>query len=562
MVNWLIYQKGVGRGGVPGQNRPGLWAKDVAAKSRKRAVGRASWPSEFTIRLIGVKSMLETLGEVLPVAAKRYGDKTALIIGDQEFSFNELDEKSNRLANGLSGIGVESGDRVTIYSQNCWEWIVSYYAIHKLGAVANPINVMLTPEEVAFVVEDCGAKALLATRDKGEPLLDLTGKGSLQEIIIYDDDVPAGARPFAQMLEENSPNLEIREVSADSLSTICYTSGTTGHPKGAMHSHTNVIMNAAMTATMTVRTHHDTVVTALPCPHVYGNVVMNSAFLYGMTLVLLPLFDEVKVLRAIQENKATMFEGVPTMYMYLLAHPDFDKYDLSSLTKCTVGGQTMPAVKAKEFEERVGCPLLEVWGMTEVAGVGTLNPLYGDNRHGSIGIALPYSECRIADVEDASRTLEPGEVGELMIRGPLTMQGYYGNEQGTKETIEPDGWLHSGDLAKMDKEGYVWIVDRKKDLILTAGYNVYPAELERVIVMHPSVALVAVGPQPDETKGEIAKAYIVLKPGAEPDPDSIVSLCREHLAAYKVPRQIQFVDDLPKTSTGKVMRRELHNLDA
>ncbi len=509
-----------------------------------------------------VKSMLKTLGELLPMAAKRYGEKTALVVDDRTFSFDELDKLSNRLANGLSGIGVESSDRVTIYSQNCWQWIVSYFAIHKLGAVANPINVMLTPEEVGFVVEDCGAKVILATRDKGEPLLGLKGGRSLEEVIIFDDEVPDGARSFAQMLEESSPNLEIKEVSEDSLSTICYTSGTTGHPKGAMHSHTNVIMNAAMTATMTVRTHHDTVVTALPCPHVYGNVVMNSTFLCGMTLVLLPLFDEVKVLQAIQEHKATMLEGVPTMYMYLLAHPDFDKYDLSSLTKCTVGGQTMPAVKAEEFEERVGCPLLEVWGMTEVAGVGTANPLYGENRHGSIGIALPYSECRIVDVDDASKPLEPGEVGELMIRGPLTMLGYYGNEQGTKETIEPDGWLHSGDLAKMDTEGYVWIVDRKKDMILTAGYNVYPAELERVIVMHPSVALVAVGSQPDDTKGEVAKAYVVLKPDAEPDPDSIVSLCREHLAAYKVPRLIQFVDDLPKTSTGKVMRRELHTLDA
>jgi long-chain acyl-CoA synthetase len=222
----------------------------------------------------------------------------------------------------------------------------------------------------------------------------------------------------------------------------------------------------------------------------------------------------------------------------------------------------MPAAKSEEFERRVGCPLLELWGMTEIAGLGTINPQYGENRHGSIGVALPYTQCRIAHVEDASNTLAPGEVGELMVRGPIVMQGYYGNEAGTKETIEADGWLHSGDLAKMDEDGYVWIVDRKKDMILTAGYNVYPAEVERVISMHASVALVAVGSQPDDVKGEIAKAYVVLKPGAEPDPDAIRSLCREHLAAYKVPRAIQFVDDVPKTSTGKVMRRELRTLDA
>ena len=505
--------------------------------------------------------MLQTLGEVLPRSASKYGDKTALVIGGLTFSFRQLDEMSNRLANGLSAVGVEIGDRVTIYSLNCWQWLVSYFAVHKLGAVANPINVMLTPEEVAFVVEDCGAKVILATRDKGEPLLGMRGKGTLREIVIFDEEVPVDAISFGRLLEESSPTFTIRDVPTDALSTICYTSGTTGHPKGAKHSHRNVLMNASMIATMTVRTQHDTVVSALPCPHVYGNLVFMSAFLYGMTLVLLPGFDEEQVLRAIQDNKATLFEGVPTMFMYLLAHPEFGSYDLSSLTRCTVGGQTMPAAKAVEFEERVGVPLLELWGMTEVAGAGTANPWYGENRHGSIGIALPYNECRIADVEDAAKTLPLNEVGELMYRGPLVMQGYYGNEKGTKETIEPDGWLHTGDLAKMDAEGYVWIVDRKKDMILTAGFNVYPAELERVISMHPSVAMVAVGGLPDETKGEIAKAYVVLKPGAEADPDSILSICREHLAAYKVPRKIQFVDDLPQTSTGKVMRRQLRTLE-
>ena len=505
--------------------------------------------------------MLETLGEVLPAAARRFGDKTALVIDGRTMSFNQLDQVSNRLANGLHGIGVGTGDRVTLYAQNCWEWVVSYYAIHKLGAVANPINVMLTPEEVGYVVGDCGAVALLASRDKGAPLLDLIAGGSLKEIVIFGDDVPAGARGFDDLVAEGAPDLQVAKRAADAQSTICYTSGTTGHPKGAIHSHRNVLANAAMTATMTIRTAQDTVVTALPCPHVYGNVVMNAAMMYGMTLVLLPLFEPAAVLAAIQDHKATLFEGVPTMFMYLLAEPDFDSYDLSSLTRCTVGGQTMPAAKSEEFEARVGCPLLELWGMTEIAGVGTINPWYGMNRHGSIGIPLPTVECRIAHVTDATRTLPAGEVGELMVRGPIVMQAYWGNEQGTAETIEPDGWLHSGDLAKIDEAGYVWIVDRKKDMILTAGYNIYPAELERVIAMHAAVALVAVGSQPDATKGEIAKAYIVLKPGAEADADGILALCREHLAAYKVPRQVQFVADVPKTSTGKIMRRELHTLD-
>jgi long-chain acyl-CoA synthetase len=257
-----------------------------------------------------------------------------------------------------------------------------------------------------------------------------------------------------------------------------------------------------------------------------------------------------------------MFEGVPTAYMMLLAHRDLGKYDLSSLSRCTVGGQTMPVAKGQEVEAKFGCPLLDLWGMTELAGVGTTHAWYAENRLGSIGIALPYVSARIADTEDAKKTLAPGETGELMIKGPIVMQGYFGNEKATKETIEPDGWLHTGDIARMDEQGYVYIVDRKKDMINTAGFKVFPAEIERVLAMHPAVAMSAVGRVADEVKGELAKAYVVLKPGASASEDELMALCRKQLAAYKVPRGIAFVPSLPMTSTGKLMRRELAKLDA
>jgi long-chain acyl-CoA synthetase len=506
--------------------------------------------------------MLNALAEILPAGARRYGSKTALVCGDRSFSFTELCNLSGQMANALRGLGVAAGDRVTLYSQNCWEWIVSYYAISRLGAVINPINVMLTPDEVLFVVKDCGARAILASRDKGEALLDIKGDSPLQQVVLFGENAPRGAHSFTDLLQQSKPECDSVSIAADSLSTIGYTSGTTGHPKGAMLSHRNVVLNSSLTANMHVRTSADTVVTALPCAHVYGNVVMNGAFLYGMTLVLLERFNEADALNAIQRHKATMFEGVPTMYMYLLNCRELGHYDLSSLTRCTVGGQTMPTAKMQEVEARFDCPLLELWGMTEIAGLGTTHPCYGINRHGSIGIALPYVEARIAGVDDVSQTVPPDEVGELMVRGPIVMQGYYGNEKATAETIEADGWLHTGDLARKDTEGYIHIVDRKKDMILTAGYNVYPAELERVIAAHPAVAMVAVGSQADEFKGEIAKAYVVLKTGAKTDEESVLSFCRERLAAYKVPRRVQFVSDLPKTSTGKILRRELKTLDA
>ena len=221
----------------------------------------------------------------------------------------------------------------------------------------------------------------------------------------------------------------------------------------------------------------------------------------------------------------------------------------------------MPIAIMENVEKKFKVPLIELWGMTEIAGLGSTHPLYGKNKHGSIGCALPYCELKIVDVDNVKKNMPIGEVGELMVKGPITMMGYFGDEKRTKETLENDGWLHSGDLAKMDEDGYYYIVDRKKDMILTAGYNVYPAEIERVLAKHPSVSIAAVGKEEDELKGEIAKAYVVLKENFKPSEDELINFCRQQLAAYKCPRKVMFVDDVPKTSSGKIMRRELNKLD-
>ena len=506
--------------------------------------------------------MIPSIGHIPAEAAKQFGDKTALVLPDRSLSFNELDKLSNCFANALMTLGIQPGDRITLYSGNCWEWVVSYYGALKTGAVINPINVMLTPTEVEFVANDCGASIVIASHEKALSLKSVKENSQVRELIAFGDDaLPDGMLSFNELLAGGSDAFQIPEIASDSLSTIGYTSGTTGHPKGACLSHHGIVLNVAMTALMHQRSDRDTVVTALPCPHVYGNVVMSGAIQNGMTLVLHPNFEEQTILSSIQEHKATLFEGVPTMFMFLLNHPEFDHYDLSSLRCCTVGGQTMPKPKMEEVEERFGCPLIELWGMTELGGLGSTFAANGPVKHGSIGVALPYTEARIASTEDVSKTLLAGEVGELMIKGGIVMQGYFGNEQATRDTIEPDGWMHTGDVASIDEDGCIFIVDRKKDMILTAGYNVYPAEIERVVAGHPDVALVAVGSIPDEEKGELAKAYIVPKVGVSPNADSVMTYCREHLAAYKVPRAVQFVDDLPKTSTGKVMRRELKTLD-
>lgn len=503
----------------------------------------------------------KTIGQILPEATAKFGDKTALIFGGRSFSFAEIDTLSNRVANGLTEMGIGPGDRVTLYAQNGWEWVVSYYAIAKTGAVLNPINVMLTPDEVGFVVQDCGAKALFTTADRAAPILKLKGETDLAEIVTFGADSPDGAVAFDDLVENGKDDFTAAAVDAMTLGKICYTSGTTGFPKGAMLSHRNVVLNAAMTAAMNMRVADDVQLTALPCAHVYGAAIMNLCFLFGSTFVLMERFDAGEVMEAVQAHKATIMDGVPTMYFYMLAHPDFDTFDLSSLTRAVVGGQTMPVAKSEEWTSKVGIPMLELWGMTELAGPGIMQHSYGENRLGAAGIEMPYFRAKIVDPEDVSRDLPNGEVGELMVSGSFVMMGYFGNEEATKEAIEPDGWMHSGDLAKMDDDGYIFMVDRKKDMILTAGYNIYPAEIERVIAGHPAVAMVGVGGKADAEKGEIAKAYVVLKPDAQATPDDIRKHCREHLAAYKVPREVQIVADLPTTSTGKILRRELHTLD-
>lgn len=504
--------------------------------------------------------MVTTIGEILPDAARRFGDKVALVVGAESFSFSELELLSNRVANGLVSVGVEPGDRVTLYGPNCWQWLVAYYAIAKTGAVVNPISSMFTVEEVRYAVTDSEARVVVASSDKGIPVLGLVGIAGLVSVVLWGGDAP-GAASFQSWVDEASSDFVPVQRGRGDLAAICYTSGTTGHPKGAMQSHRAVIGAAVGTVVMGARGPEDRVINSLPLAHVYGSCVFNAAMMAGSTLIMVPRFDAKEVMAAIAEHRATLMDGVPTAYYYLLADPEFDDADLSSLTRCWVGGQTLPEAKAREFTQRTGCPIHEVWGMTELAGAASANPVVGPNKPGTIGIAYPGNMMRVVDIDDPSVVLGPGERGELMFRGPLVMDGYFGNDEATQASIEPNGWLHSGDIATMDEDGYFTIVDRKTDMILTAGYNVYPAELERVLCMHPAVSLAAVTGVPDEVKGELAKAYVVVKHNCTVTAEELITHCRQHLAAYKVPRAVQFVDEVPITASGKIMRRLLTNYD-
>lgn len=505
--------------------------------------------------------MQTSIAEWVGQSAKRFGEKTAIVFEERQWSFQDIDTLSSRLAASLESLGVEKGQVVSIYSPNCPEWIISYYAVLKIGAIVNPLNLMLTAKEAAYAVADCEAVAIFSSSDKLLALQEYVGSTTLKSLISFDATTDDRLHNFSTMISDIGQSLEypVPGLKLSDASTICYTSGTTGHPKGAVLSQECILTNVLMTATMHVRTSADVAVSALPLSHVYGNVVMNSAFAVGMTLVLHKAFDAEALLTSIQRYRATLLEGVPTMYMYLLTCPAIGNYDLSTLTRCTVGGQTMPEAAMTNVERVLGCRLIELWGMTELGGLGTTHSLYGQRRLGSIGVALPHVEARLADPSDPNASIPIGSIGELQIRGPIVMKHYLKRPDATDETFTDDGWLKTGDLAKIDSEGFIYIVDRLKDMFITAGFNIYPAELERAIAEHPAVAMVAVGSVRDDVKGELAKAYIVCRPGHEIDFAQIELHCRQRLAAYKVPRLYQVVPDLPKTSSGKVMRRMLHS---
>ena len=506
--------------------------------------------------------MLVTLGEMAGRAAAAFGDRPAVIFEDMSYSFEALDRRAGRFANALVAAGIEPGDRVTLCAPNSFDWMAAYYGAAKAGAVLNPITAMLTAGEIGYIAGNCGAKLLLAGPGKGEALFEALAETAVERIVLAADEAPAGAETFEAFIAGMPEAFELRPRGLDELGAIGYTSGTTGHPKGAMMSNRAIAVGTAGTALMHGRTASDTTVSALPLSHVYGMAVMNCGLLCGATLVLLERFEAEAMLRAVERYRATMLEAVPTGFMYMLADPALDRCDLSSLERLTTGGQTIPPATAAEVEARFGATLMELWGMTELAGPGTTHAWACERRLGSIGVAIPYVEARIGALEDSSQTAPADEPGELLIRGPITPMGYFGNEAATKEAFEADGWFRTGDVATRDADGFLWIVDRRKDMINTAGFNVYPAELERVLAAHPDVSMAAVGGVPDREKGELAKAYIVPRPGAEPTVDSIMAHCRRHLAPYKVPRLIQFVPDLPVNSTGKILRRELHTIDA
>jgi long-chain acyl-CoA synthetase len=482
-------------------------------------------------------------------AKDMYPKRPAVRLDDLVLTYEQLDERSARVTGLLAAHGVEPGDRVGLMLPNVPQFPVLYYGVLRAGAVVVPMNPLLKAREIEYYLGDSGAKLMFAwdgTAAEAAKGAEAAGTGF----------VPVAPAEFDRLLGDQPPVRAVSSRADDDTAVILYTSGTTGRPKGAELTHANLRRNAAVSATTLFRLEPDDVVMGcLPLFHSFGQTCgLNAAVGSGACLTLVPRFDPGKALEVIQRDRVTVFEGVPTMYVALLNHPQRGDHDVSSLRVCVSGGAALPVEVLRGFEDAFGCIILEGYGLSETSPVASFNHPGRPRKPGSIGTPIQDVEMRL--VGPLGEDVPTGEVGEIAIRGHNLMKGYWRREDATREAI-PDGWLRTGDLARQDDDGDYFIVDRKKDLIIRGGYNVYPREVEEVLYEHPAVAEAAVVGIPHPTHGEEVGAAVVLKPGTEATPAELQAFCKERVAAYKYPRHVWLEAALPKTATGKLLRREV-----
>jgi long-chain acyl-CoA synthetase len=510
-----------------------------------------------------------SLYELFSRAVEEHRGKSALSFYDTTFEFGRLQALVEKMAASLAASGVEKGDRVALMLPNCPQYVVSFFATVRLGAIVTQINPMYVEREIGHILNDSRAETIVVYADVYERVKAVLPDTNLKTVVVVDfvgeqEGLNAGHRSFGDFLATDAePAPEVDIDPAEDVAALQYTGGTTGMSKGAMLTHRNLVANVQQTIDVFVRDPAQFTgrkcVGALPFFHIYGlTCVMLFGIRLGIEQVLLPRFEVQEALAVFEKDRPTMFSGVPTMYMALLASgADLRKHHLHDVQIFNSGGSALPVNLKRSFEEQVGKPLFEGYGLSEASPVTHNNPPFlGQGREGSIGIPIPSTEARIVDVETGKTEMPIGESGELIIKGPQVMKGYLNMPQETAET-KRDGWLYTGDVAKMDESGYFYIVDRKKDMIVASGYNVYPREIEEVLFEHPDVAeAVAIGVA-DEYRGESVKAFVVRRSGATTTEEDVLAFCKERLAAYKTPKAVEFREELPKSAVGKLLRRVL-----
>jgi long-chain acyl-CoA synthetase len=502
------------------------------------------------------------LGRMLAQTAARIPDKTLVLFRGQGTTYGEFDRRANQVANALISLGIQPGDRVALFMGNLPLFMEAYYGILKAGASVVPLNVLYKTGEVEYILKDSGAKAILTFSSAATPfekvaLAAASGVPDVRNIVVAAPESIPGTLSWATTIGNAASTAPEVTINPDDVAVICYTSGTTGRPKGAMLTHHNLLSNCEQCMMIpNIATRPDDVVwLALPLFHIYAmNLGMNLTIMNGATIALIERFEPVSSLEAIQKYKCTVLYGAPPMFVVWAQLPNIRDFDLHTLRYVASGAAALPVRVLEAFQAAAGVPISEGYGLSEAAPVVTSNAAAPVVKPGTVGLPIPGVEVRIVD--DAGNELPRGEMGELICRGSNIMAGYWHLPEATTDALR-DGWLHTGDLAVMDTDGYISIVDRKKDMIIVSGYNVYPREVEETLFRHPAVADAAVVQYPDPYQGESVMAFVVRKQDQQVTEQELIDFCRDQIAVFKCPRKIVFRDELPKNNTGKVLRREL-----
>ncbi|MCB0130920.1 MAG: long-chain fatty acid--CoA ligase [Caldilineaceae bacterium] len=512
------------------------------------------------------------LAVFLENSARDVPGRKAVIFGETELNYAQVNGAANQVANGLAARGIGPGDKVALSCPNLPYFPIIYYGILKTGATVVPLNVLLKGREVAYHLTDSDAKAYFCFQGTPELPMGQFGYDGFQQVdacehffmITADPAAPSpieNTMTLGQMMYNQSPQFDTVMTSPDDTAVILYTSGTTGQPKGAELSHSNMVMNARLADNLFEPLEHEVHLVTLPLFHSFGqSVQMNAGFYTGGTLCLLARFDPEAAFGIMEKHNVTYFAGVPTMYWALLNYPAADKFDLAKISAnlrlAVSGGSALPVEVLRAFGEKYTVKILEGYGLSETSPVATFNRTDKPSKPGSVGLPVWGVSVRVVDADD--NDVPTGEMGEIVIKGHAVMKGYYKRAEATAEAMR-NGWFHTGDIGNFDEDGYLYITDRVKDMIIRGGFNVYPREIEEVLMIHPAVSLAAVIGVPDPSHGEEVKAFVILKPGATLTADELIDWSKENMAGYKYPRIVEIRESLPMTATGKIMKRELRN---
>jgi len=490
---------------------------------------------------------------------EKFGEHVSVIFQDRKWTNIEMRKASKRLANALRKLGVKKGDRVIIQMPNCPEVLQSFLAVYMLGAVVVPINFMVGEAETAFIYKDTGARIIISSSDYIDKITTCRRQApGIENVILIDSKVPPGTLSYQDLLAKSTEDISAQPLTEDDLAALIYTAGTTGRPKGVMHTHAGLYANAKMQQDTMNLPSGMTGIAVLPLCHSYGIASMNfGMYVGGGTTVVLNSFDIDNLFASIEKYRAEIIGAVPTMYVFMLLHPDPKKYDLSSMKYWISGSAPLTRETWDRFKETFGAEIIEGWGLTEAGANNSVNPLDGRKKIGSIGMPMKGTVMEV--VNETGERLPPNHEGEIIISGPMLMKGYWNRPEETQKLLK-NGWLYTGDVGYRDEDGYFFITERKKDLIIKAGENIAPREIEEVLYTHPAVSEAAVVGMPDDVYGEEIKAFVVLLPGKSATKEEIIEHCRAKLKSFKSPKQVVFLDALPKSLVGKILRKELRKM--